>query len=225
MIGPNSLPMLPVPYFWITNSPIRTAIVAGRMKCSNSGAISFSPSIADKHRDRRRDDAVAVEQGSADHAEQDQRGKLRAIGDLLGGDQREQCQDTALAVIVGPQHEDDVFQRDHHGERPENQRDDPEDVGRGRSDGRHRSARPGRHRAGWSRCRRTRRQARSAPKTTDCRHDEGIWPDRAAASDRLRPESATERSTRSPTGALDGISIGTSRHDQTSALVSLAFKI
>ena len=47
IIGPNSLPMLPVPYCWITNNPIRTAIVAGTMKCSNPGAASLSPSMAD----------------------------------------------------------------------------------------------------------------------------------------------------------------------------------
>ncbi len=47
MTGPNSLPMLPVPYCWIMNNPTSTAIVAGTMKCSNPGAASFRPSIAD----------------------------------------------------------------------------------------------------------------------------------------------------------------------------------
>jgi hypothetical protein len=47
MIGPNNLPMLSVPCRWIMNSPIRTTIVAGRMKCSNDGATSFRPSMAE----------------------------------------------------------------------------------------------------------------------------------------------------------------------------------
>jgi hypothetical protein len=32
---------------WITNSPIRITSVVGTMNCSNPGAISFSPSMAE----------------------------------------------------------------------------------------------------------------------------------------------------------------------------------
>jgi len=45
--GPNSLPMLWVPWRWIMNRQTRITIVAGRIKCSNDGATSFRPSIAD----------------------------------------------------------------------------------------------------------------------------------------------------------------------------------
>ena len=86
-----------------------------------------------KHRDRRGDDAVAVKQRGADHPKQNKHWKLDASGYLIGRDKGEQRQDSAFAIIVGAQHEDHVFQRYHDHQCPKNERDDPENLGRGRS--------------------------------------------------------------------------------------------
>ena len=51
-------------------------------------------------------------------------------------DQRQQRQDAALAVIVGAQDENDVFERHHQHQRPEDERDDAEDFGGCRAHGR-----------------------------------------------------------------------------------------
>ena len=127
MIGPNSLPMLPVPCLWIMNNPTSTVIVAGRMKFSNRD--EFQSLHGREDRDRRRDDTVAVQQGSADHPKQNQNGQPCPLGNLICRNEREQCQDAAFAVIVGAQDEDHVFQRYHRHERPKNERDDAENVG------------------------------------------------------------------------------------------------
>jgi len=83
-----------------------------------------------KHGNRRRDHAVAIEQRRARDAEQDQNRNLRTVGNLL--DQRQQREDSAFAVVVGAHDEDDVFERHHRHQRPEDERDDPKDVGCGR---------------------------------------------------------------------------------------------
>src|SRR5262245_16880079 len=129
MTGPNRRPMLAVPRCCIANSPIRIASVSGRTKCSNAGVTSLRPSMAEST-DGRRDDAVAIEQRRARDAEQDQNRGPRTIGNSLH--QRQQRQDSAFAVVVGAQDEDDVFERHHRHQRPEDERDDPEDVDRGR---------------------------------------------------------------------------------------------
>jgi hypothetical protein len=45
------------------------------------------------------------------------------------GHQRQQREDSAFAAVVCAQNEHDVFERHHHQQRPEDQRDDAEDVG------------------------------------------------------------------------------------------------
>ena len=47
MTGPNSRPMLSVPWRWIRNSPIRITSVTGTMNSPKLGATSLSPSIAE----------------------------------------------------------------------------------------------------------------------------------------------------------------------------------
>ena len=102
------------------------------MNLSNAGVIELEALHRRKHRDRRGDDAVAVEQRRAHDAEQDQNRNPGAVGDAVGRDQRQQRQDAAFAIVVGAQNEDDVFERDHRHQRPEDQRHHPEDVGGGR---------------------------------------------------------------------------------------------
>jgi hypothetical protein len=46
--------------------------------------------------------------------------------------EREQREYASLTVIVGPHHEDDVFDADHERERPDDERQDAKNVGRRR---------------------------------------------------------------------------------------------
>ncbi|MCY1221822.1 hypothetical protein D9M72_338910 [compost metagenome] len=47
MIGPNSLPMVAVPWRWIRNSAARITSVIGITNCDSCGAAISSPSTAD----------------------------------------------------------------------------------------------------------------------------------------------------------------------------------
>jgi len=47
MTGPKSRPTLPVPRYWMANSPIRITSVAGTTKFAAAG-LSLRPSIADR---------------------------------------------------------------------------------------------------------------------------------------------------------------------------------
>ena len=75
-----------------------------------------------EHRDRRRDQAVAVEQRRAEHAEGDDRPLRARRQAALRQQQRGQGEDAALAVVVGAHHEREVLDRDDHDERPEHDR-------------------------------------------------------------------------------------------------------
>ncbi|CEG08360.1 hypothetical protein BN961_01775 [Afipia felis] len=70
-------------------------------------------------RQRGRDDGIAIEQGAADDAEQDQPPGRRAERALRQRHQRERA---AFPIVVGAQQDDDIFQRHHHDQRPEDQR-------------------------------------------------------------------------------------------------------
>ena len=86
-----------------------------------------------EHRDRRRDQAVAVEQGRAEHAERDDRPPACPVGSPLRGiTQRGEGEDAALAVVVGAHHEQQVLDRDDDDQRPEHDRRDAVGVGLGR---------------------------------------------------------------------------------------------
>jgi hypothetical protein len=47
VIGPNNLPMLPVPRRWMKNNPVSTPMVTGRMNFSNAGVMTLRPSTAE----------------------------------------------------------------------------------------------------------------------------------------------------------------------------------
>ena len=76
-----------------------------------------------EHRDRRRDDRVAVEQRGADHAEQRDREDV-VPHDAL--EQRHQRERAALAVVVGAHDQEHVFERHDDDQRPQDQRHDAE---------------------------------------------------------------------------------------------------
>ena len=73
-----------------------------------------------EHRDGRGDDAVAVEQRSAEDADDHQRGAQPGLVPHRRGGQRQHGDQPALAAVVGPQHQHHVLQRDDGGEGPEN---------------------------------------------------------------------------------------------------------
>ncbi len=74
---------------------------------------------------RRGDHGVAIEQARAANPEREDREGAFAGRALR---QRHQRQHSALAAVVGPHQEYGVFDGDHDGERPEHQRNDPEDI-------------------------------------------------------------------------------------------------
>ena len=76
-----------------------------------------------QHRDGRREHGVAVEEGSADHAQnQDQR--RAALGHRLP--ERHQRERAALALVVGVEQHQHVLERDDEQHRPHHQREDAE---------------------------------------------------------------------------------------------------
>ena len=81
-----------------------------------------------EHRDRRCDDAVAVEQGRAEYAERHENAGLLHVATTAGHDERSQGEDAALAPVVRPHHEHQVLHRDDDDQRPEGERADPEHV-------------------------------------------------------------------------------------------------
>ena len=84
-----------------------------------------------EHRDRRRDQPVAVEQSEAgDGQAQDDRAQAGAVG--CGAlDQRAQRQHAALATIVGAEDQQHVFDADDQDQRPEDEREDAQHGGLG----------------------------------------------------------------------------------------------
>jgi hypothetical protein len=82
-----------------------------------------------EHRDCRRNHAIAIEQGGAEQSHRDQR-----AAPVYGGlrpDQRDERENTALALVVGAQHEQEVLHRHDQNQRPHDQREDAEHVRRG----------------------------------------------------------------------------------------------
>ena len=104
-----------------------------------------------QHRDRGRQDTVTVKQRAAEQAATEQDGGRHATSaaGAAAGHQGCQRQDAALAVMVGPHHEDAVFERNDEQQRPDDQRQDTQhgvgrDVAAGcLKDGLHRVERTG----------------------------------------------------------------------------------
>jgi hypothetical protein len=79
-------------------------------------------------RDHGRDYAVAHQQASTEQPEQQQRARGAPRGICAALDKREQREDAAFALVVGAQHEHQVFEHDDQRERPEHEREQPEHV-------------------------------------------------------------------------------------------------
>ncbi len=76
-----------------------------------------------QHRQRRRDHGVAIEQRRADDAAEHDRARALAQRALR---QRHEGERAALPLVVRPQQDEHVFERDHHDQRPEDQREHAE---------------------------------------------------------------------------------------------------
>jgi hypothetical protein len=78
-----------------------------------------------QNRQCRRNDRIADEQGGTGNAEEEQ-----PVGALAGifHQERQQRQRAAFAIVVGPQQEQHVFQRDDDRQGPDHQRDQPDDF-------------------------------------------------------------------------------------------------
>ena len=114
-----------------------------------------------EHGDRRRDRAVAVEQGRADQADDQELGAPGAGRGIAGVQQRQQGDDAAFAAIVGTQDQQRILDRDDQDQRPQDQRGHAQNRIRGE-----RTAVSGglggflqARRGGWCRCRHRRRRA------------------------------------------------------------------
>src|SRR5215471_17395609 len=101
MTGPNRRPTAPVPRCWSRNKTTMIAAVIGTTRSDSDGAATLTPSIADS---------------------------TALAGDTAPADQGDQRHDAALAVVVGPHHQQDVRDGDDDRHRPEDQRNDPEDA-------------------------------------------------------------------------------------------------
>ncbi len=79
-----------------------------------------------EHRDGGRDDRVAEEQRCPHDAYAEHNRRTCREG---AARQRHQRQDAALAAVVGAQHEHDVLDRDRYRQRPDDQRQNAQNVG------------------------------------------------------------------------------------------------
>jgi hypothetical protein len=82
-----------------------------------------------QHGDRRRDEPVAVEERSAEEADEQQETGADRVP-LAAQHQCHQCHDAAFALVVRAHDEGDVLDRHDDHQRPEHQRQDAEHVGR-----------------------------------------------------------------------------------------------
>ena len=172
MTGPKNAATRAVPRRCTANSPIRIAMVIGTTKCSEAGIGELQPLNGRQHRDRRRDDRVAEEHRGADHAEHQH--ERRAPADRPEGERGER-ERAALAVVVGAQQDEHVFDRHDDDQRPQDHRKDAEhDLARDRAGGT-RPRRPprGTRRAGSCRCRRRRRRCSPSVSAAETRGSMG----------------------------------------------------
>ena len=81
-----------------------------------------------EHRDRGREHRIAVKERRAEHADEEEGARPLRVPLDRRGRHREQRHDAALAAVVRPQHEYDVFQRHHDHQDPEDGREPADDV-------------------------------------------------------------------------------------------------
>ena len=135
-----------------------------------------------QHRDRRGDHAVAEEQRGAEQPQHRQAGRrLRPVPDRPPAQQGDQGHDAALAVVVDAHREQHIGDGDDQRHRPDDQRDDPEDVVPGGRD---------RMRIGW-REHRLEGVDRTRPDVTEDDAERARPPGPDAISGEVRPSGWT----------------------------------
>ena len=131
MTGPNNLPMSPVPRRWMAKSATRIPHVSGSTRGAESWTGDFKSLDGAENRNRRRDHAVSVKQCSTDHGQECHTGDT-TVGSCTGsesiGNDREQCEDSPLAVVIGTHDEDQIFDRHYKNQGPEHERQDSKQV-------------------------------------------------------------------------------------------------
>ena len=119
MIGPNKAATLAVPRLCTANSATRMATVSADDIMVERRRRELQALDRRKHRNRRRDHGIAEEHRGADHAEEKTSAVRRPSARLASAvsDKR-----AALAVVVGAQQDQNVFDRDDDDQRPEDER-------------------------------------------------------------------------------------------------------
>ena len=118
MIGPNALPIRAVPWGWMANSATRIRTETGKHIGCEGRKRDVQPLQRREHRNRRRDRPVAVDQRRAEKTDRDDDGAMLS----LHAKQRHQREDAALAVIVDAHRDGHVFDRRHHDQGPDHER-------------------------------------------------------------------------------------------------------
>ncbi len=127
--GPKIAPMPAVPCRWTAKTAEMMMTAIGTTHCSQRRGGDAQAFDRAQHRDRRRDDAVAVEECGAEQTGADQpavgpRGPALSVR----SHQREQRQDAALAPVVGAHDHGEILEGHHEVERPEDQREHAQHV-------------------------------------------------------------------------------------------------
>ena len=128
--GPKSRPTLAVPRLWRRNSAEEHEDGERHDVGLEPGGGGLQALDGGEHRDRRGDQAVAVEQGQpAQREDEDQ--PLQAVAPVADrpGGEGAQRQHAALAAVVGAQDEHDVLDADDQDQRPEDEREHAEHGG------------------------------------------------------------------------------------------------
>ncbi len=125
--GPNQRETAPVPTRWMAKRPMMMPTAMGTTKLWKAGR-QGQPFDGREHGNGGRDQRVTEEECGARDGEDEQRLGPSSDGALGEGEERERA---AFAVVIGAQDQDHVFERDDDEERPEEERDDADDFGRG----------------------------------------------------------------------------------------------
>ena len=132
-MGPKNLPIRPVPCLWAQKSRKRTHAGEGQDHRFGLGGGYFQTLQGGEDGNDRGDQAIAIEQGGAEEPGQDQ--APAQVGPHALVEQGQHGEDAALPLIVGPEDEQGIFHADHQGQRPKNQGNQAQDIGRRRFDG------------------------------------------------------------------------------------------
>ncbi len=89
------------------------------VECSRDDLEAFDRA---KNGNGRRQNAVAIKKRRADHARDHHRAGETALGAVFLEGERRQGQDAAFALVIGAQHQDDIFDHYDERDRPEDQR-------------------------------------------------------------------------------------------------------